>query len=185
MKKTKHDLKYDDYKKYEVLYPEKERFDGFYKTLNKDSYSHRFKFENGYGASVIKHYGSYGFEEDLFELAVLYFEPGDNMGSLTYSTSITNDVIGNLSNDEVLNYLKRIKELDEKVEEDNNFENIKAESQAELEKSLNELRQLGVKEETIKLMIKDVTEYQMKKHIDEMWEKINQLVGKHYEDNEE
>lgn len=185
MKKKKHDLKYDDYKKYEVIWEGKDQFDDSFKLLDSDSFSHKFRFENNYGASVIKHSGSYGFEEDLFELAVLYFEPGDDIGSLTYSTSITNDVIGHLSNDEVLSYLKRIKELDENVEEDNNFENMKAESQAELEKSLNELRQLGVKEETIKLLIKDVTEYQMKKQLGEMWEKFSQLVGKYYEDNEE
>ena len=70
-----------------------------------------FKFENNYGASVIKHYESYGFEDDLFELAVLYFD-GDNF-DLSYNTSITDDVIGYLSNDNVMEYLEKIKGLDE------------------------------------------------------------------------
>ena len=109
----KRDLEYEKYKKYEVLYPEKERFDSFYKTLNKDSYSHRFKFENGYGASVIKHYGSYGFEKDLFELAVLFFEDEDSYGRITYNTSVTNDVLGFLNNEQVLGYLEKIKNLNE------------------------------------------------------------------------
>lgn len=32
-----------------------------------------FKFPNGYGASVIKHIGSYGFRQDLWELAAIKF----------------------------------------------------------------------------------------------------------------
>lgn len=68
-----------------------------------------FKFSNGYGASVVKHFGSYGFEDDLFELAVIYFD-GNNW-HLTYNTPITNDVIGYLTNDEVLELLKEIEDL--------------------------------------------------------------------------
>ena len=73
-----------------------------------------FKFKNCYGASVIKHRGSYGFEEDKFELAIIYFynpfQP--NKYELSYNTSITNDVIGYLTNEEVLELLERIKNLD-------------------------------------------------------------------------
>lgn len=68
-----------------------------------------FRFENGYGASIIKHYGSYGWEEDLFELAVLIFE--DNEFDLCYSTPITDDVIGHLTNNDVIRYLNKIKRL--------------------------------------------------------------------------
>lgn len=68
-----------------------------------------FKFNNDYGASVVKHFGSYGYEEDLFELAVIYWE--NNRFTLTYNTPITHDVIGHLSNEEVMKYLKQIKEL--------------------------------------------------------------------------
>ena len=70
----------------------------------------RFRFENGYGASVIKHYGSYGFEEDLFELAVLQFI--ENESNLCYTTPITNDVIGYLTNNDVIRYLNKIKRLE-------------------------------------------------------------------------
>lgn len=54
--------------------------------------------------------GSFGFEDDLFELAVLYFDEEGN-SHLSYSTEITDDVIGHLSNEEVMNYLYKIKEL--------------------------------------------------------------------------
>ena len=37
-----------------------------------------FKFDNGIGASVIKHIGSYGYDQDLWELATIKFdENGD------------------------------------------------------------------------------------------------------------
>lgn len=75
-----------------------------------------FRFENNYGASVIKRYGSYGFEDDLFELAVIKFDkPSKLYGSwhFTYDTSITSDVIGYLTNNDVLRYLIKIQRLDE------------------------------------------------------------------------
>lgn len=68
-----------------------------------------FKFENGYGASVIKHLGSYGHDSDLWELAVLSFD-GDDW-DITYSTSITDDVEGCLTDEQVRDLLGRIKEL--------------------------------------------------------------------------
>ena len=71
-----------------------------------DGYHWSFMFPNGYGASVIKHRGSYGSEDDLFELAVLKDGEG-----LCYSTPITDDVIGWLDNQEVLDLLKKISEL--------------------------------------------------------------------------
>ena len=64
-----------------------------------------YKFPNGYGASVIKHKGSYGYSKGLWELAVL------NEGELCYDTEITNDVIGYLNDPEVDRYLRRINQL--------------------------------------------------------------------------
>lgn len=66
-----------------------------------------YKFENGRGASVICHQYSYGGEEGLYELAVL-----DNNGELDYTTPITNDVVGWLTWEEVIELLREIKELD-------------------------------------------------------------------------
>lgn len=71
-----------------------------------------FRFENFYGASIIKHGGSYGHRDDLWELAVIRFENDDNDSwNLNYDTSITDDVIGRLTDEEVRDLLRQIKEL--------------------------------------------------------------------------
>lgn len=106
----KHDLIYDDFKKYEDIYEGKEEFDNMFKYYNNDSFSHRFKFDNDYGASVVKHFGSYGYEDDLFELAVLKYNK-NGKSHLCYDTEITNDVEGYLTNDDVLKLLNKIKQL--------------------------------------------------------------------------
>ena len=65
-----------------------------------------YKFENGYGASVVMHNGSYGGKKGLWELAVL-----DEAGELCYHTPITQDVIGHLNDTELQKILEEIKEL--------------------------------------------------------------------------
>lgn len=74
-----------------------------------DGVQYLFKFENGYGASVIKHHGSYGHNEDLWELAVIKFE--DDNYYLNYDTPVTDDVLGWLTDEDVGKLLKRIKDL--------------------------------------------------------------------------
>jgi hypothetical protein len=66
----------------------------------------RIMFDNGYGASVVRHIMSYGGKLGLYELAIL-----DKEGDLTYDTPVTNDVIGYLTSEEVTNYLIKIQEL--------------------------------------------------------------------------
>ena len=65
-----------------------------------------YSFPNGYGASVIKHEGSYGFDQDKWELAVLKDE------ELCYSTDITSDVMGYLNDPEVDQVLRQIADLE-------------------------------------------------------------------------
>lgn len=74
-----------------------------------DGVQYLFRFPNDYGASVVKHLGSYGHDRDLWELAVLVFD-GD-MWELTYDTEITDDVEGYLTDQDVLDLLERIRNL--------------------------------------------------------------------------
>ena len=76
------------------------------KTDLYDGYQLIYKFDNGYGASVVKHNHSYGGKKGLYELAVL-----DNEGALCYTTPITEDVVGDLTMGEVENLLAEISYL--------------------------------------------------------------------------
>lgn len=63
-------------------------------------------FPNGYGVSVVSHQFSYGGNMGLYELAVL-----DENGDLTYTTPITDDVIGYLKPEKVTEILIEIQDL--------------------------------------------------------------------------
>ena len=63
-------------------------------------------FENGFGASVVRHNFSYGGKDGLYELAVL-----DSNGNLTYETSVTSDVEGYLTENDVTRLLEQIQKL--------------------------------------------------------------------------
>ena len=68
-----------------------------------------YKFDNGYGASLISHKGSYGGDAGLWELVIL-----DKTGELYYESDITNkDVIGHLTSDKAMELLKQISEMKE------------------------------------------------------------------------
>ena len=64
------------------------------------------KFDNGYGASVVKTPHTYGGDRGLYELAVLGSD-----GHLTYDTPITNDVIGYLRDIDVTDVMEKIQQL--------------------------------------------------------------------------
>ena len=64
----------------------------------------------GYGASVIKLPGSYGYENDLWELALLSDPNGDGNWNLEYTKLVNDDVLGNLTDNEVNKVLKFISE---------------------------------------------------------------------------
>jgi hypothetical protein len=66
----------------------------------------RIQFENGYGASVVKTDYTYGGDKGLYELAVL-----DSDGNLTYSTPVTDDVIGYLRPEDVTDVMEKIQSL--------------------------------------------------------------------------
>lgn len=67
------------------------------------------RFDNGYGASVLCLPGSYGYQQGLFELAVLSFYEDDY--EINYNTPITDDVLGWLTQEDVDRYLEKIEGL--------------------------------------------------------------------------
>ena len=91
-------LKYDKFEKY------------LYKVREESNLHYIFKFNNGYGASVIKNIMSYGHAQDLFELAVIEFID-EFTWKICCSIEITDDVLGYLTDDDVLDLLERIKNL--------------------------------------------------------------------------
>ena len=64
------------------------------------------QFSNGYGASIVQTQYTYGGDRGLYELAVFGKD-----GHITYETTITNDVLGYLTESDVTDTLKKIKEL--------------------------------------------------------------------------
>ena len=67
----------------------------------------RIFFDNGYGASVVKHQYSYGGDRGLYELAVL-----DSNGEVHYDNSVANgDVIGYLRPEDVTDVMEKIQKL--------------------------------------------------------------------------
>lgn len=87
---------YKDFQAHNGLYEHKQRHNGE---------QWWFKFDNGYGASVITGRIACCNDEKPYELAVLHH------GELCYDTPITDDVIGYLTNDEVFDLLDRIEQL--------------------------------------------------------------------------
>lgn len=72
-----------------------------------------YRFDNGYGASVVRFPGKYGYEDGLWELAVIWFED-DSMSKfhLIYDTHITDDVLGRLTEEDVERVLREIEALE-------------------------------------------------------------------------
>jgi len=64
-----------------------------------------YEFPNGYGASVVRHGGSYGRQFGLWELGVLL------NGELNYDTPVTSDVLGSLTPSQVIDVLDLLEEL--------------------------------------------------------------------------
>lgn len=76
-----------------------------------DGLSARMNFKNGYGVSIIRFkslfggYGSYTSNEKEWEIAILY------KGSNTYTSGITDHVIGHCSLRKVTSVMKKVQEL--------------------------------------------------------------------------
>ena len=66
-------------------------------------------FANGYGVSVVRFFGSYGYHQGLFELAVLKGDPQQH--DLCHDTHITGDVLGWLTPEEVVALTEKVSKL--------------------------------------------------------------------------
>lgn len=79
-----------------------------------DRVQYRFKFDNGYGASVVKSPYSYGGDQELWELAVIEWiiTPFEIHHRVVYDTGLADDVIGWLTDAEVRKFLGKIKDLE-------------------------------------------------------------------------
>lgn len=84
-------------------------FDG----QNNSGYQMIVKFDNGFGASIINNIYSHTRNDQEFELGVIE-KTGEekNDWELCYTTEITDDVIGYLSEEEIIEYLYKIKDLE-------------------------------------------------------------------------
>jgi len=66
-------------------------------------------FPNGYGVSVVRFPGSYGFEDDLYEVAIL--KGTQDNWEITYDTPITDDVLGHRDEQDINNILEEVQSL--------------------------------------------------------------------------
>ena len=72
-----------------------------------------FKFPNGYGASLIQGKYTYGGDQGLYELAVIKWD--DKEYNMDYTTNITDDVLGYLTEPEVIDILNQILNLENQL----------------------------------------------------------------------
>ncbi len=74
-----------------------------------DGIQAKYFFPNGYGVSVVRFPGSYGFYEDLYEVAVIKGNMDDF--ELCYDTPITDDVLGHRDERDVEIIMEEVKNL--------------------------------------------------------------------------
>ena len=80
-----------------------------FENFSVDAVQAKHFLPNGYGVSVVRHPGSYGFLEGLYELAVL--EGNEDDWELCYDTPVTSDVLGHLSEQDVEDNVLKVQSL--------------------------------------------------------------------------
>lgn len=83
-------------------------YDGVEETTYVADKQYTFKLDNGYGASILQG-GLIGTRAPYWELAVIRWD--DKYFTIDYDTPITDDVIGPLNDDEVVDILEKIEKL--------------------------------------------------------------------------
>jgi hypothetical protein len=69
----------------------------------------RYFFPNGYGVSVVKFPGSYGFQDGLYEVAII--KGTKENYEICYDTPITDDVLGHRDEQDIENILEEVQAL--------------------------------------------------------------------------
>ena len=82
------------------------KFEGMDEFFGPNAIRALVEFPNGYRASIVRHAGSYGGKEGLFELAVM-----DSHNQIVYDTPVTNDVLGWLTPDGVEEAVSKVEAL--------------------------------------------------------------------------
>lgn len=90
-------LNYEGYEEYLV----EETNDYF----GPDSFLYEFKFDNNYRAVIMKHLGTLGGSNDLFELVIYY------KYNMVSDSPVGTGIKGFLTNEQVLEVLDKLKEL--------------------------------------------------------------------------
>lgn len=75
----------------------------------KDGVQAKHFFENGYGVSVVRFPGSYGFEQDLYEVAVI--KGNADKYEICYDTPVTDDVLGHRDEQDIENIMEEVSQL--------------------------------------------------------------------------
>lgn len=81
----------------------------FQKHIFRDGVQARHLFPNGYGVSVVKFPGSYGYEQDLYEVAII--QGNEDSFKLCYDTPITDDILGHRDEIDIENIMKEVEAL--------------------------------------------------------------------------
>lgn len=76
---------------------------------HKDGIQALHFFPNGYGVSVVRFPGSYGFTDDLYEVAVL--KGVSEKWEICYDTFITDDVMGHRDEQDIENIMEEVSTL--------------------------------------------------------------------------
>ena len=76
-----------------------------------DGVEYQFRFENDYGAIVDKSFATYGHECDLWQLQGRKLDKKTGMWGLIHHTEFPYYILGYLTDEEIRDLLKRIKEL--------------------------------------------------------------------------
>ena len=79
-----------------------------------DGFVYRYRFPNGYGASVARHRNSYGGADKLWEVAVIRYDgPNDNDWDFDQSDILGDNPIDNLNDQQKENALMAISQLED------------------------------------------------------------------------